>query len=243
MKLLVTSLLLLLTMSSAFASEVEWKYKGEKGTSHWSELSEKFSLCSSGANQSPIDISFAIKTELPPLEIDYGEIDVEEFNNGHTVQVNTTGNNTFSNDAGSFKLAQFHFHEPSENTIDGKSFPLEAHFVNIDEEGRIAVLGVMFTAGQENSQLKKLWAKMPERTEYNIARIKSVIVSKLLPQEKGYYRFNGSLTTPPCTEGVRWFILKDSIEASQNQINKFHEVMGTDTNRPIQPINARVILK
>jgi carbonic anhydrase len=243
MKVSIAALLLAVSIPSAMASETAWKYKGDHGTEHWGELSKEFGLCSSGVNQSPIDITNMIESNLPPIVVNYQQTDAKEVNNGHTVQVNITGNNTFTNDAGTFDLLQFHFHAPSENTINGKSFPLEAHFVHADKAGRLAVIGVMFTLGNENPQLKKLWKNMPESSHDKSSLIKGLSTVKLLPKEKSYYRFNGSLTTPPCTEGVRWFVLKDSIEASQAQIDKFRKVMGTDTNRPVQPINARVILQ
>ena len=141
------------------------------------------------------------------------------------------------------KSKQFHFHSPSENTINGQYYPLEAHFVHADQDGRLAVIGVMFELGEENSELAKLWKNMPEDSHSQATLLKELSALNLMPKEKSYYRFNGSLTTPPCTEGVRWFVLKDTIKASKAQINKFRTVMGTDTNRPVQPINARVILQ
>ncbi|MCJ8319495.1 MAG: carbonic anhydrase family protein [Colwellia sp.] len=240
--LLLTSLLSL-TATSTIASETAWKYEGKQGSAHWGELSEKFGLCSTGVNQSPINITSVIEANLPPLTMNYHKSQVSEINNGHTVQANITGNNTFTNDAGTFDLLQFHFHAPSENTIEGKSFPLEAHFVHADQDGRLAVIGVMFELGEENSELAKLWKNMPEDSHSQATLLKELSALNLMPKEKSYYRFNGSLTTPPCTEGVRWFVLKDTIKASKAQINKFRTVMGTDTNRPVQPINARVILQ
>lgn len=243
MTLLLFTSLFSVAASSAIASETVWKYEGKQGSAHWAELSEKFGLCATGVNQSPINITSVIEADLPPLIVNYHSSQVSEDNNGHTIQANIKGNNTFTNDAGTFDLLQFHFHAPSENTIKGKPFPLEAHFVHSDQNGRLAVIGVMFELGKENSELKKLWDKMPETSHSKDTLIKELSAIKLLPEEKSYYRFNGSLTTPPCTEGVRWFVLKDTVEASQYQIDKFRQVMGTDTNRPLQPINARVILQ
>ena len=240
--LLFASLLPIIT-STVMASETAWKYEGKQGSEHWAELSEKFGLCATGVNQSPINITSVIEANLPPLVTNYHKSQVSEINNGHTVQANIKGNNTFTNDDGTFDLLQFHFHAPSENIIEGKSFPLEAHFVHADQNGRLAVIGVMFELGKENSELAKLWTNMPETSHSKTTLIKELSALNLLPKEKSYYRFNGSLTTPPCTEGVRWFVLKDTIEASQAQIDKFRNVMGTDTNRPVQPINARVILQ
>jgi carbonic anhydrase len=141
-----------------------------------------------------------------------------------------------------FELKQFHFHAPSENHIEGKSFPLEGHFVNLDKDGNIAVLAIMFEEGEENKDLAKFWNSMPTKAG-EIQNLKlSKIANLLLPKEKHYYRFNGSLTTPPCTEGVRWFVFKEALSISKEQIEKFHEIMHGDNNRPIQPIDARIIV-
>ncbi|TWX64775.1 carbonic anhydrase family protein [Colwellia demingiae] len=212
---------------------------------YWGDLSSEYALCSSGVNQSPVNIvtDNVIEADLPPLVLNPHISEIDMVNNGHTIQANIKGNNTFTNDAGSFNLLQFHFHAPSEHTIDSKSFPLEVHFVHADQDARLAVIGVMFEVGKSNPELAQMWKDMPEANQSKKMLINALTKVKLLPEKKSYYRLNGSLTTPPCTEGVRWFILKDTIEASQEQIDKFHNVIGTDTNRPTQPINARVILQ
>ncbi|NRA69649.1 MAG: carbonic anhydrase family protein [Gammaproteobacteria bacterium] len=244
MKYTVAALFLSTLSATALAGAgTNWEYSGKHGTENWGELSPKFTTCSTGVNQSPIDISGAIESQLPPLGIDYSASRANVLNNGHTIQVNIDGNNTFSNDSGQFKLLQFHFHAPSENTINGQSFPMEAHFVHADSEGRLAVIGVMFKQGNINQDLEKIWRKMPNEAGAT-ASLESVLKSSvLMPSTKDYFRFNGSLTTPPCSEGVRWFVLKDPIEASPSQIKQFRKMMHGNTNRPVQPINARVILQ
>ena len=245
MKLKLALLLLAGMPLTTMAAGDVWDYTGDNGAAHWGELSSDFALCSSGVNQSPINIvtESVIEADLPPLILNFHINKINMVNNGHTIQANIKGNNTFTNDDGTFNLIQFHFHSPSEHTIDSKSFPLEVHFVHADQDGRLAVIGVMFEAGESNPELAKMWADMPTANHSKSLLIEALTKVKLLPKEKSYYRLNGSLTTPPCTEGVRWFILKDTIEASQEQIDKFHDVIGTDTNRPTQPINARVILQ
>lgn len=244
MKLITLSTLLLSCISiSSMAADVHWQYSGEHGASHWGELSKKFNTCSSGVNQSPINITSTIEADLPALTINYQASNVELVNNGHTIQANIKGENTFTNDAGKFDLLQFHFHAPSENTINGKSFPLETHFVHADEKGNLAVIGVMFEEGEENKTLATLWNKMPEKVKAKQALSGMLQSLSLMPSSKDYYRFNGSLTTPPCSEGVRWFVLKQPIQASKAQINQFRQVMGGDTNRPVQAVNARIILQ
>jgi len=238
------ALVLLSTISiNAFAADVHWDYKGKHGAEHWGSLSSKFSTCQSGVNQSPINITGAIDASLPVLNIDYQASDVDVVNNGHTIQANIATGNTFTNDAGRFDLKQFHFHAPSENTINGKSFPMEVHFVHADKQGRLAVIGVMFEQGQENKTLAKLWSKMPQTAGEKNDLTNLLNGKDLMPVSSDYFRFNGSLTTPPCSEGVRWFVLKDPISASQAQIEQFSKTMGRDTNRPVQDINARIIAK
>ncbi len=142
-----------------------------------------------------------------------------------------------------FLLKQFHFHTPSENRIHGKSFPLEAHFVHIDKDGNIAVVAVMFEDGKENKSLAKIWDKMPIKEGKESKLNLKDIASELLPKNMAHYHFNGSLTTPPCTEGVRWIVLKNPVNVSKEQVTKFLNVMKHTNNRPIQPINARVIVE
>lgn len=164
-------------------------------------------------------------------------------NNGHTIQVNIDSGSKITIDSIDFELKQFHFHSPSENHIDDKSFPLEAHFVHLDKDGNIAVLALMFEEGKENIDLEKLWSKMPiKANEKSELKLKS-IASSLLPKAMDYYRFNGSLTTPPCTEGVRWLVLKTPTIISKAQVKKFLSIMKTPNNRPIQATNARLIVK
>jgi len=245
MKLKLAYLLLASMPFTTMASDGHWGYTGKQSAEHWGELSSKYALCSSGVNQSPINIitSSVIEAELPPLVVNSNINDFDMINNGHSIQANIKGDNTFTNDDGTFNLLQFHFHAPSEHTIDGKSFPFEAHFVHADQDGRFAVIGVMFEVGKSNPELAQMWKNMPTANQSKSTLIHALTKIKLLPEEKSYYRYNGSLTTPPCTEGVRWYILKDTIEASQAQIDKFHNIIGTDTNRPTLPINARVILQ
>ncbi|MFT5757771.1 MAG: carbonic anhydrase [Alteromonadaceae bacterium] len=238
------ALVLLSTLSiNAVAGDVHWDYKGKHGAEHWGSLASKFSTCQSGVNQSPINITGVIEASLPPLNINYQASNIDIVNNGHTIQANIAAGNTFSNDSGNFDLKQFHFHAPSENTIDGKSFPMEVHFVHVDSQGRLAVIGVMFEQGEENKTLAKLWSKMPKSAGEKNKLSELLNGKNLMPVSSAYFRFNGSLTTPPCSEGVRWFVLKDPISASKTQIEHFSKTMGRDTNRPVQNINARIIIK
>ena len=165
------------------------------------------------------------------------------LNNGHTIQVNYNPGSTIKVNGNEFELKQFHFHSPSENTIEGRSYPMEAHYVHADKDGNLAVIAVLFETGEKNAELEKAWAHMPENAGEKGVLSKSVDANNLLPHDHGYYRFNGSLTTPPCSEGVWWLVMKYSQSVSKEQIAKFANTMHHPNNRPVQPANARVILK
>jgi len=221
---------------------VHWSYEGEGGPSHWGDIDPRFTACKNGVNQSPIDLKGFTESELPPIEFNYTLVSTDILDNGHSEQVNMKEGSSITVDNIKFDLKQFHFHSPSENNINGKSFPLEAHFVHASKDGKLAVIAVMFEEGTENPALKELWENMPKKVGEDHA-IDAKHLDALLPKERDYYRFNGSLTTPPCTEGVRWLVMKKSVTLSKAQVETFKEVMHHQNNRPLQPTNARMILK
>jgi len=206
-----------------------------------------FSMCKDGKNQSPIDINYDVTIDTDHLELiefNYKTEATEVVNNGHAIQVNVEDGSFIEVDNKTFYLKQFHFHSPSENTIDGKHFPLEAHFVHLSSDGDIAVVAVLFEEGSMNPSLKKIWSAMPRHAgDEEELELPARYIRLLLPRDKHYYRFSGSLTTPPCSEGVRWFVFKKYAQLSDYQIEQFQEAMGVENNRPVQPINARKVLK
>lgn len=221
-----------------------WSYEGEEGPEHWGELSENYLTCSEGWNQSPINLVNDVNADLPALEFNYYSSDINEINNGHSIQQNVKPGSflRIPERKMKFELKQFHFHSPSEHTINGKSFAMEIHFVHSNEQGELAVVAVMIEQGKEHPVLAQLWAFMPENTGDSIQKPIGIEETNLLPPTREYYAYSGSLTTPPCTEGVRWIVLKTPINASANQIETFKNRIGPATNRPIQPIHARIIL-
>ncbi|SHE33856.1 carbonic anhydrase [Vibrio gazogenes] len=220
---------------STMTQASEWGYIGENGPKHWGHVSK---ICETGKNQSPINLTDTVTSELKPLAVDYqGEV-TSLTNNGHTLQATVTGHNTLTVDGKHFELKQFHFHTPSENLIKSHQYPLEAHFVNQDGDGNLAVIAVMFDIGAANPALALLAQKLPEKGD---AVPVSFPVKDLLPATQKYYRFNGSLTTPPCSEGVRWFVMKQAKTLSTQQENELTSAMGHN-NRPVQARNARVVL-
>ena len=200
-------------------------------------------MCASGKNQSPIDLKGFIEADLKALKLDYKAGVVDLVNNGHTVQINYAPGSTLTVDGGAFELKQFHFHAPSENKINSKQFPLEGHLAHADKDGNLAVVAVMFQNGDANALLTKLWEKMPSKAGEKSTLPAGLNVMQLLPKERDYYRFNGSLTTPPCSEGVRWFVMKKPVAASKAQIEQFSKAVGFANNRPIQATNARSVLQ
>lgn len=231
--------------SAAFAGghKAHWGYSGEEGPENWGHLSHDYIMCSAGKNQSPVNLTGMIEGDLPQLTVKYYGQGTEVVNNGHAIQVNVAEGSMMRVQGHQFVLKQFHFHSPSENTIDGRYFPLEAHYVHLDEQGNIAVVALMFEEGAVNLELEKAWNQMPGHAGDKEALKDAINPVNLLPSDRDYYRFNGSLTTPPCSEGVNWFVLKEAVTASKAQIEKFQEIMGHPNNRPVQPLNSRVIIK
>ena len=235
----------LLSSSAVFAAEAaEWSYQGATAPEHWAELSPAYAACKA-QNQTPIDIRHTARTSLPSLHIAYSSDAQTLTNTGHTVQVGYADGSSIEVDGDKFMLKQMHFHTPSENHINGKSYPMEGHLVHANADGALAVIAVMFTEGKDHIDLARLWQVMPKTTgaSTNLPIANMVAASHFLPTSQDYYRFSGSLTTPPCSEGVRWLVMKNPIEASAAQIKAFTDAMGSHTNRPIQALNGRVILE
>ena len=220
-----------------------WGYAGENGPENWSKIDAKFAMCGLGRNQAPIDLDGLIEADLKPLKLAYKAGAADIVNNGHTVQVGYVPGSTLTVNGHRFELKQFHFHAPSENRISGKQYALEVHLVHADRNGSLAVVAVMFSEGKANSLLAKLWQKMPSRAGEKAELPAGLNVTQLLPAKREYYRFNGSLTTPPCSEGVWWFVMKKPMSVSKAQVQQFSKSLGFANNRPTQPVNARAVLK
>lgn len=219
----------------------QWTYEGDLGQKNWAQLDERFAICEEGLNQSPINIITAINADLAPLIFEGNAKATTFVNDGHTVQVNFQSGNYLTIDNKKYGLKQINFHTPSENLINGKPYPMEAQLVHADTNNNLAVVSVFFEEDTDNSVLNKLLRNLPEE-ENDQEEIKSEILGyEILPNFKEYYRFNGSLTTPPCTEGVKWVVLKSPVEISKSQLEDFMAVMPKNA-RDIQELNARIIL-
>jgi len=220
-----------------------WGYIGAEAPERWGKLSTEYRVCSVGVGQSPINLSDPVKAELGELEISYQDSPLKILHNGHTVQINYAPGSTISFDNQEFELLQFHFHDPSEHTLNQRKFAMEMHLVHKNNQtGNLAVLGVFIKKGTENQALKSIWQNMPqqEMPEATIAEV-SINALQLLPSEiTHFYRYHGSLTTPPCSEVVDWVVLAQPIEASAQQIDQFIATVGVDA-RPVQPLGKRVL--
>lgn len=219
-----------------------WSYVGEQDPSHWGDLAKDFSLCKQGKNQSPVDLSDSLVTHSHTIKLQVTKTLVAIENNGHSIQVSPVNkDNILLINQKKFMLQQFHFHTPSEHTFKQKHFPLEGHFVFQADDGQLAVVAVFFVQGKSNPVLHQLEQQILNKGEkYSLTE--AIDLAKLFPKNKKHFRLTGSLTTPPCTEGVNWIIMQQPITATSQQIIWLEQSMGHN-NRPLQPLNARFIIQ
>ena len=219
-----------------------WSYEGSRGPENWGRLSPAFRLCGLGTMQSPLDIADAVPARGDPIAFDYRPAPLNIVNNGHTVQVNYVPGSGIAVSGRRYELVQFHFHAPSEHSIAGRLAAMEMHLVHRNDAGRLAVVGVLLEIGSENPALREIWAHMPEAKSPE-RTIDGVLIDAgdLLPADTSYYRYMGSLTTPPCSEGVSWFVLAGYVTVSRSQLAEFTRRVGAN-NRPLQRRNHRLLL-
>lgn len=218
-----------------------WSYEGEGGPEQWGNLKPEYSTCKSGQRQSPINIERAKKTTLPAIQLQYKPSALKIIDNGHSVQVNYEPGSFILVGDKRYELRQFHFHHPSEEQIKGRSYDLVAHLVHADAEGHLAVVAVLFQAKSANPAIEALWRNLPSEKNKELAPPgQAVNAADLLPKDAGYYTFDGSLTTPPCTESVTWFVLKAPVNISSEQVAVFTKIYPHNA-RPVQPVNGRTI--
>jgi len=227
---------------TGFAAEVEWGYEGETGQEFWAELSPEFHLCGEGTQQSPVDIVAAMEYEdSPKVKLKYKKTPLVIKNNGHTIEVEYETGSMLKLDGEEYRLLQFHFHTPSEHTVDGGPFPMEAHLVHINSSGQLAVVGIFMEEGDENEFIQTIWDYMPIQEGEMLVENTDINVKHFLPDDdEAYFHYAGSLTTPPCSEGVKWFVLNESVEVSAAQIMQFKAIFPLNA-RPVQALNDRII--
>lgn len=224
-------------------SDVHWGYDGKGGPEHWGKLKPEYSLCSTGKSQSPIDFAKPVDAQLEDITFNYHESTLKVINNGHTIQVNYAPGSTAKIDGQVYQLLQFHFHTHSEHTVNGKPYDMEMHLVHKNNKNELAVIGIFMKKGQENKVIQKIWNNIPkEINKEKAALTKKINVHALIPSDTSYYHYYGSLTTPPCSEGVNWSVMKTPIEVSDKQIETFKSLMKHNA-RPTLPVNKRFVLE
>lgn len=218
-----------------------WAYHGHHGNpAQWGELDQRFEACAKGTQQSPIDIRNTVRAELPALDFQYGSVSPTLVNNGHTVQVNVAPGQSLTVGDKRYELLQFHFHTPSEESVGGKRAAMVAHFVHRDAAGHLGVVAVLMQQGATNAAYQPLFKHLPRAGETITVEGLSLDLAQLLPQQRGYYAYEGSLTTPPCTEGVHWHVLKQPVKLGAEQIKAFRRLFNANA-RPLQPIHGRAV--
>src|SRR5574343_914762 len=220
--------------------DIHWSYEGEGAPDKWGDISAANKLCKSGTRQSPIDIRDGIKLELEPIRFDYKPSYFRVVDNGHTIQVNLGSGNTMNINGKQYDLLQFHFHRPSEERVNGRAFDMVAHLVHKDLDGNLAVVAVLLERGYANPVIQTIWNNLPLEKNTETAPEVALDVNALLPTNRQYYTYMGSLTTPPCSEGVLWLVLKQSVPLSHEQIGVFARLYKNNA-RPVQPSNGRMI--
>jgi carbonic anhydrase len=224
--------------------KTRWSYEGATGPEHWGDLDPAYAACKVGKEQSPIDIRDAKKADLPAVRFEYKSGPLRIINNGYTAaRVNYApgnGNLLIVGDK-RYELTQFHFHRPSEEYIHGKPYDMVAHLLHEASDGKVAAVAVLLKSGSANATIQQIWEHMP-KTQGKEEEIAGVEVNPagLLPHDSAYYTYPGSLTAPPYTEGITWFVLKTPVDISAEEINAFAKLYPHDV-RPLQPLNGRVV--
>lgn len=222
------------------ATDKHWSYDGEEGPLAWGKLNPTNTKCDLGERQSPIDIRDGIRVELDTINFDYKPTQFQVIDNGHTIQVNLNAGNYLNVSGKNFELLQFHFHRPSEERINGKGFEMVAHLVHKDREGKLAVVAVLLELGDPHPVVQLVWNNLPLEKNDAVKALKNIDLAQILPKQRGYFTYMGSLTTPPCSEGVLWLVLKEPVSISAEQAAIFARLYPNNA-RPLQKSGGRII--
>ncbi|HKI00569.1 MAG TPA: carbonic anhydrase family protein [Thermoanaerobaculia bacterium] len=240
--LFVFALLALSLATGASAADCSFSYEGATGPEHWAEICAPSNyVCVAGARQSPIDLPAAPSGDLSKLVFDYRPTPLKVENNGHTIEVKVASESYLRIGQERYRLVQFHFHTPSEHKLHGQEFPMELHFVHRNALGELAVVGVFLREGAAHPLIQEIWDHAAGGAELSAAHAGQIDPEELLPQNRSYYRYAGSLTTPPCTEGVRWHVLDEPVDLSAAQVDEFRAIFPANA-RPLQLLNGRPVL-
>lgn len=219
---------------------IHWSYEGEGGPANWSKLRPDYASCGNGKRQSPIDIREGVRVDLENIKFDYQPSLFRVIDNGHTIQVNVGEGNRMTLQDHQYDLVQFHFHRPAEERINGKTYDMVAHLVHKDLDGRLAVVAVLLEKGTEHPLIQSVWNNLPLEVNLETTPSTAIDLNRLLPEKRAYWTYMGSLTTPPCSEGVLWIVLKQPQQISPEQIAIFSRLYRNNA-RPIQGSNSRLI--
>ena len=226
--------------AAAQAEAIPWGYEGAGGPAHWGTLRPDYATCATGKRQSPIDIKDGIRVDLEPIKFDYKPTMFRIVNNGHTVEIEVGAGSSIRVMGRQYQLQQIHFHRPSEERVNGRAYDMVMHLVHKDDQGHIAVVAVLLQTGAENPVIQTFWNNLPLEVDQNLAPDVAIDANRLLPENRDYYAYMGSLTTPPCTEDVLWLVLKRPMQVSADQVAIFARLYP-DNARPLQPANNRLI--
>jgi carbonic anhydrase len=229
--------------ADAHGGEVHWAYEGENGPQAWGKLKPDFNTCALGKRQSPINIEDGNTLQGPaePVKFNYVPSNGTVLNNGHTIQVDVQGDNSITVRGARYRLLQFHFHAPSEEQINAQRAAMVAHLVHKNDEGQLAVVAVLLQPGEANTMIDKVWTYMPLDAGDRVRMPRELLnLNELLPTDQRYYQFMGSLTTPPCSEGVLWMVLKQPMQLSRGQLKLFTQLYPNNA-RPVQALNGRPV--
>lgn len=224
-------------------SSVHWGYSGTDGPARWGDLTSDFSLCKEGKNQSPIDFVATADRDLDPIKFHYSASPVSAINNGNSMRMNYAPGSYIEIGARQYELKQFRFHTPSEHTVNGEALDMEMHLVHESSDGRLAIVGVLMKEGKANSKFADLWRILPSEVNQEVyASGKHLNADDLLPENRAYFHYRGSLTTPPCSEGVNWFVMQEPITISRSAIQDFYAIVGENA-RPVQSMHTRIPMR
>ena len=265
--LLLAASALTIPANFSYAGEsqpIPWNYEGDRGPLHWGSLGPDFALCDKGMAQSPVDLLRSRALPLDAIQFSYKDAPFHVINNGHTLEelepisetvksrypkhgqtvLHFDRDSTIVFDGDLYLLEQFHFHVPSEHTVDQKHYPMELHLVHHNERHEAAVVAVFMEEGKHNPFFETFLEHAPDKVGEVIDDHEHMVnPMDLLPKRRSYYRYFGSYTTPPCHEGVIWAVMHDPIEVSAEQIRRFRSLLGHDNVRPTQPLHKRFVLE
>jgi len=222
------------------AAHIHWSYEGDGAPANWAKLQPNYAACASGKRQSPIDIRDGIRVDLETIKFDYQISLFRIIDNGHTIQVSVGAGSSISLMGRQFELMQLHFHRPAEERVNGKAYDMVVHLVHKDMDNHLAVIAVLLEKGSEHPVIQTLWNNLPLEVNQDIAPTVPIDLNQLLPENRGYWTYMGSLTTPPCTEDVLWIVFKQPVQISPEQLAIFSRLYRNNA-RPIQSSNGRII--